>query len=313
MNKQMQERLHKKLKHDLGPVVSQALDDPSVVEIIKNSDGSLWVEKMGRPIEHVSSMSPSEAESIVNTVASALGTTVTESKPYVECELPLNNSRFTGAIRPLVKQPIFSIRKKALRVFSLQEYVESGIVSKNQSNKLVEAVRDRKNILIVGGTGTGKTTFANALIKEIQAVSPNDRVVIIEDTQELQSSVVNTEYLKRTDSIDMDGCVRLTMRLRPDRVIVGEVRGGEALSLLKVWNTGHPGGLATIHADDAMGGLIRLEQLVAEVSQTPMQSLIASAVGLIVVLQRTSSGRKVSEVCSVEGWDGQAYTLKNII
>jgi type IV secretion system protein VirB11 len=305
--------VREKLLRELGPNIREALADPLVIEVVLNPDGKLWVERLGEEMQVVGAMASSNAESLMATIASSLSTTITRERPVLEGELPTDGSRFEGMIPPVVVRPSFAIRKKASRVFSLAEYVRKGIMTEAQRLGIVEAVKSRRNILVVGGTGTGKTTLLNAIILVISEVSPEHRVVIIEDTVELQCSSKNVVQLRTSDTVTMQGLLRVTMRLRPDRILVGEVRGAEALALLKAWNTGHPGGLATVHANDASSGLLRIKQLIEEGLQGGKADpeVIAEAVGLVVVIQKTSvaPGRRVSEMVRVEGYESGAYVL----
>jgi type IV secretion system protein VirB11 len=308
-----QARVREKLLRELGPNIREALADPLVIEVVLNPDGKLWVERLGEEMQVVGAMASSNAESLMATIASSLSTTITRERPVLEGELPTDGSRFEGMIPPVVVRPSFAIRKKASRVFPLAEYVRKGIMTEAQRLGVIEAVKSRRNILVVGGTGTGKTTLLNAIILVISEVSPEHRVVIIEDTVELQCSSKNVVQLRTSDTVTMQGLLRVTMRLRPDRILVGEVRGAEALALLKAWNTGHPGGLATVHANDASSGLLRIKQLIEEGLQGGKADpeVIAEAVGLVVVIQKTSvaPGRRVSEMVRVEGYESGAYVL----
>ena len=301
-------RLQRGLTHCLGDMVVTALNDPEVVEVIVNSDGRIWIDRVGRSMECAGHMEESEVARVVSLVASDLDQIVDRDHPYVEGELPLDGSRFTGIMPPAAARAAFSIRKKAGKVFSLQDYVAAAILKPAHADVIRGAVEGRQNILVVGGTGSGKTTLVNAILQEIAHACPNDRLVIIEDTSELQCSSSNYESLHTSAAMSIQALVRLTMRLRPDRIIVGEVRGGEALDLLKSWNTGHPGGVCTVHANSARGGLLRLEQLVAEASTSPMPVLIGEAVDLALFIKRTRSARSVSEIAAVSGFDPQTHT-----
>ncbi|KGK65902.1 conjugal transfer protein TrbB [Xanthomonas citri pv. fuscans] len=305
-------RIAEKLRRELGPQVCALLDDTKVIEIMLNPDGSLWCEWLGQPMERVGTMPKAQAESLMGTVASSLRTHITAANPILECELPLDGSRFEALLPPIVSGPTFTIRKKASIVFTLANYVKSGIMTETQCEAIKAAVRERRNILVVGGTGTGKTTLTNAIIAEIDAVTPEHRIVIIEDTRELQCSSPNVVPLRAVDHVDMTRLLKATMRLRPDRILVGEARDGSALALLKAWNTGHPGGAATVHANSANAGLIRMEQLVAEATAAPMQALIAEAVDLIIAIEKTATGRRIKEVVTVSGHDGTNYITQPV-
>jgi type IV secretion system protein VirB11 len=245
-------------------------------------------------------------------VATGLDTSISSDSPIVEGELPLDGSRLEGVIPPLVASPTFAIRKKAISVYTLDDYVKNAIMTSVQRDYIIQAVEDRKNILIAGSTGSGKTTFANAILAEISKQAGDEqRIVLIEDTVELQCTAPNTVPLRTSKRVTMQDLLKVTMRMRPDRIVVGEVRGGEALTLLKAWNTGHPGGIATLHANDAEAALIRLEQLVSEATPAPQQHLIVEAVNVVVFIGKTPTGRKIKEVVEVSGRATDNYIFRN--
>ena len=295
-------RLLANLEHNLGPVVVAALNDPEVIEIILNSDGKLWIERLGQHMEVAGHMDAAQGRLVISLVASSLETVVTAQKPIVEGELPLDGSRFEGSLPPICPAPTFAIRKKASKVFPLKSYADKGIMPAHLLDVFYSALQARENILVVGGTGSGKTTFVNALIRALSEVCANDRLVILEDTMELQSLSANTQFYRTSEEVDMTRLLRMTMRMRPDRILIGEVRDGAALALLKAWNTGHPGGIATVHANSAEEGLYRLEELIAEATQAPKQRLIGHAVDLVVHIERAPGvGRRLAEVLRVGG------------
>ena len=305
-----QERLIIKIKRELGSVCLKAIENPNVIEIMLNSDGTLWIEELGEPIKQVGTVEESKAKALLGTIASYLNTTITVENPILECELPIDGSRFSGLFPPVVSRPTFTIRKKASKIFTLEEYYHQKILTKESYLLIKEAIyspnnreQPKKNILIVGGTGSGKTTLANAIIDGIVKQTPDDRVVIIEDTAEIQCAAKNNVILRTSKEISMLALLKATMRLRPDRILVGEVRGAEALDLLKSWNTGHSGGIATVHANSARAGLIRLEQLIAEATHAPMQQLISEAINIVIFITKTSKGRRVKEIIEVIGYD----------
>lgn len=311
---QKQERLLRKLRGQLGQIVLDALEDPLVIEIMLNPDGSLWIERHGEGMRKAGTMSAPNAESLMGTIADSLDTVVTRDKPVLEGELPLDGSRFEGLLPPVVSRPTFTIRKKASVIFTLDQYVEQGIMTPAQCTVIQNAIVNKSNILVVGGTGSGKTTLTNGIIEGISQACPDDRLVIIEDTSEIQCSADNTVILRASIEVDMLRLLRATMRLRPDRILVGEVRGGEALALLKAWNTGHPGGIATIHANNARAGLVRLEQLIAETGAVNnMAPLIGEAVDLVIAIEKSKGGRRIKEIIEVKGVDAQGNYLINLI
>ena len=303
-------RISEKIKRELGGNIRRLLDDPAVIEIMLNPSGELWVERLGQPMELIGHMDASQAESLIDSVASNIDETITAMNPILECELPLDGSRFEALLPPVVSGPTFTIRKKAIMVFTLQNYVEQGIMTPPQREAIENAVRARDDILIVGGTGTGKTTLTNAVIRYMVDSCPDDRLAILEDTRELQCAARNAVQMRSVEQADMTRLLKATMRLRPDRILVGEVRDGAALALLKAWNTGHPGGVATLHANNAAAGLIRMEQQVAEATHAPMQPLIAEAVDLIVSIEKCAGSRRIGEVFRVVGHDGREYVTQ---
>jgi len=291
------------LRTALGAAIVGWLDDPEIVEIMLNPDGRLWVDRLGTGLAETGvSVSPADGERIIRVVAHHVGSEVHAGSPRVSAELPETGERFEGLLPPVVVGPTFAIRKPAVAVFTLDDYVASGIVSRSQCVALRSAVAGRDNILVAGGTGTGKTTLTNALLAEI--AGSTDRVVLIEDTRELQCTAPNLVAMRTKEgTASLNELVRSSLRLRPDRIPIGEVRGAEALDLLKAWGTGHPGGFGTIHAGSALGALRRLEQLIQEAVVTVPRPLIAETIGLIAVLVREGGGRRLAELARVQGLD----------
>ena len=298
------------LRRNMGADLLAHLENPGVVEIMLNEDGSLWIDVIGEGMWKAGEMDEIRSLAIVNSVAALLGQVVTQASAILECELPVDGSRFEALIPPLAKRPIFTIRKKALLIFTLDDYVSKGIINPGQKLMLEQAIRNRENILVAGGTGTGKTTLANAILHSIGELDADHRIVIIEDTQELQCSAPNKVFLRTSENTDMTRLLRATMRLRPDRIVVGEVRDGSALALLKAWNTGHPGGVGTVHANSAQAALVRIGQLIQEAGVPPNPELIAEAVNVVVSIKRTATGRIVDEIVRVKGYEGGKFIIE---
>lgn len=289
------------LRTALGTAIAAWLDDPEIVEVMLNPDGRLWVDRLGTGLADTGeTVSAADGERIIRLVAHHVGSEVHGRSPRVSAELPESGERFEGLLPPVVTAPAFAIRKPAVAVFTLDDYVSSRIISPAQCASLRAGVVGRENILVAGGTGTGKTTLTNALLAEISATS--DRIVLIEDTRELQCTAPNLVAMRTKEGVaTLSDLVRSSLRLRPDRIPIGEVRGAEALDLLKAWGTGHPGGFGTIHAGTAIGALRRLEQLIQEAVTTVPRPLIAETIGLIAVLVRDGTGRRLAELARVEG------------
>ena len=298
------------LRTALGGEIAAWLEDPSVIEVMLNPDGRLWIDRLGEGLGATErTMSAADGERIVRLVAHHVGAEVHGGAPRVSAELPEGGERFEGLLPPVVAAPSFAIRKPAVAVFTLDDYVAAGIIASRQADALAAAVAARRNILVAGGTSTGKTTLTNALLVEV--ASSTDRVVLIEDTRELQCAAPNLVSLRTKDGVaSLSDLVRSALRLRPDRIPIGEVRGAEALDLLKAWGTGHPGGIGTIHAGTALGTLRRLEQLIQESVVTVPRALIAETIDVIAVLVRDGTGRRLAELAEVRPLDARGnYVL----
>src|SRR6478752_6093362 len=289
------------LRTALGPSIAAWLEDAGIVEVMLNPDGRLWVDRLsGGMTDTGERLAAADGERIVRLVAHHVGAEVHADRPRVSAELPETGERFEGLLPPVVTAPAFAIRKPAIAVFTLEDYVAVGTMAEVQAETLRKAVIERRNILVAGGTSTGKTTLANALLAEVAKTS--DRVVLIEDTRELQCRAPNLVALRTKDGVaSLSDLVRSSLRLRPDRIPIGEVRGGEALDLLKAWGTGHPGGIGTIHAGTALGALHRLEQLIQEAVLTVPRALIAETIDIIAVLSGRGTDRRLAELAGVTG------------
>ena len=289
------------LRTALGPRIAGWLADPGIVEVMLNPDGRLWIDRLKEGIADTGELlSAADGERIVRLVAHHVGAEIHSGSPRVSAELPETGERFEGLIPPVVQAPCFAIRKPAVAVFTLDDYAAAGIMTNAQASALRTAVDTRRNVLVAGGTSTGKTTLVNALLAEV--ARSGDRVVLIEDTRELQCAAPNLVALRTKDGVaSLSELVRSSLRLRPDRIPIGEVRGAEALDLLKAWGTGHPGGVGTIHAGTAIGALRRLEQLIQEAVVTVPRPLIAETINLVAVLSGRGAERRLSELAAVTG------------
>lgn len=308
------------LRTAMGPAIAEALADPRVIEIMVNPDGALRLDRLGEGRTDTEvRMEAAQVERIIRLVASHARAEVHGGAPIVSAELPPSiegraGERFEGVLPPVSIAPCFSIRKPAERLYSLDDYVTDGIMTQAVADRLKVCVTQRYNILVAGGTSSGKTTLANALLAEMAWAS--ERVILIEDTRELQSPAADTVALRtRPGIVTMADLVRSTLRLRPDRIIVGEVRGPEALDMLKAWNTGHPGGIATVHANSAMSALYRIEGLVQEAVVTVPRRLIAEAIDIIVFISGRGLQRRIASIARVAGLDPDtgSYGLADLL
>jgi type IV secretion system protein VirB11 len=303
-----------KLERDLGPIIMAALADPKTVEIMLNSDGKLWQERLGEKMQQIGTLSASRSESIIKTLAGFHGKEITKGRPLLECELPIDGSRFAGQFPPIVPSPAFAIRKKAIAIFTLDQYVAAGIMTSAQLVVIEAAVKNHRNILVTGSTGSGKTTLVNAIINRMVVIDPSERIVIIEDTGEIQCAADNFVQYHTTLDISMTLLLRTSLRMRPDRLLVGEVRGPEALDLLMAWNTGHEGGAATLHANHARAGLVRMAQLISMHPDAPkhIEPLISEAVQLVIHIARSQDGRRVEEIVEIQGYEDGHYHTQTV-
>ena len=302
------------LRTAMGPAIAAALADPAVIEVMVNPDGILRLDRLGEGrVETGEKLGPAEVERIIRLVASHIRVEAHAGNPIVSAELPDTAERFEGILPPVATSPCFSIRKPAVKIYTLDDYVEDRILPPTLAELLKKAITERANLLIAGGTSSGKTTFANALLAEVAKL--DERVILIEDTRELQCAALDCVALRtKMGVVTMADLVRSTLRLRPDRIIVGEVRGAEALDMLKAWNTGHPGGIATVHANSARAALYRLEQLIQESVVTVPRRLIAEAIDLVVFIRGRGTARRIEAIAEVIGLDADGdYAVSELV
>lgn len=307
------------LANSMGREIVGYMHDDNINEVALNTDQRLWIDTADRGWEDTGLIiPPPQAKRIIYGVAALSGTTIDiENKPYLETEIKASylfgKARFQGELPSIVDFPSFNIRKHSSRVLDLDDYVRQGTMSAHQRDVIIQAVKNHWNIIAAGGTSSGKTTLLNAVLAEVSKTG--DRIVIIEDTGELQCTAPNHVNLKtQRPMIDMDTLLRITLRKSPRRIVVGEVRGKEALSLLKAWNTGHDGGCATVHSDSAEETLYRLEQMIAEVSVNPQPAMIGRSVDMIIYIKKEGIKRRIDEIIHVKGYDKvtQEYQIEHI-
>ena len=293
------------------------LQDENVFEVYINPDGKVWTDSFrGREYTNVK-MTATQVKQIILNVAALTDQLVTDEKPALDAEIPKNNyfdkCRFEGNLPGIVLSPTLNIRKHPKKIFTLEDYVKQEILSEKQQEIIVKAIHEKKNIIAAGGTKSGKTTLLNALLAEISKL--NDRVILIEDTPELQCTAADCVSMRTMRTFTMSDCLRSVLRMTPDRIVVGEVRGGEALALLDAWSTGHGGGCSTVHSNSAKDTLLRLENMTARVSQNPQQATIGQAINMIIYLKYLGNRRIVEDIIEVNGYDAvrKEYILKKLI
>lgn len=298
------------IKKTLGHIFLERLEDPNVIEIMCNSDGSLWIDELGKGMSKIGYINTYNVRAAINIIASMLKITATRETPIIEGEFPLDNSRFAAQLPPVVANPTFALRKKASLVFSLENYVEKAIMTEHQKEIIKEAIREHKNIIIVGGTSSGKTTLTNACIDYMSSIAGEERIIIIEDTGEIQCNAKNSILYHTSVHTSITDLLKTTLRMRPDRIIIGEVRDHTALDMLDAWSTGHPGGISTLHANNALQALDRIEGLVSRHNNAPddIKSVIGNAVDFIINIRKTGTVRRVEEILELEGYDKSKNT-----
>ncbi|MCL4765402.1 MAG: P-type conjugative transfer ATPase TrbB [Hyphomicrobiaceae bacterium] len=310
-SQEAQGRRRQMLRTAFGPAIAAALADPTVIEVMVNPDGRLWIDRasIGRQ-DSGEQIGSAEVERIIRLVAAHVHREVHAGAPIVSAELPETGERFEGIMPPVAPAPCFAVRKPADLLYRLADYVTARIMTSLQAEALATAIRERHNILVVGGTSSGKTTLVNALLAEV--ADCDERVVILEDTRELKCAAIDCVALRTKPGVaSLADLVRSTLRLRPDRIVVGEVRGPEALDMLKAWNTGHPGGITTVHANSAEAGLYRLEQLVQEAVVTVPRDLILEAIDVIAFLAGRGPDRRLAALVELTGLDDSGdYQLR---
>ncbi len=314
MNQEQEQKIIGLLEVAFGKQLWRLMKDNRLTELMANPDGRIWLDMIGKGLlETGVVLDESARQRIISIVAGAEGRICNSDNPTLAAILPYFGARFQGFVSPVVPGASFSIRLKSKRVFSLDEYVTDNILSLVHCHRIKRVVAERGNILIVGGTGSGKTTLANAVLNEISQTG--HRIVTIEDAAELQCTAPNTLQLFVNDDVGFDwrSAVKVSLRARPDRIVVGEVRDSSALDLLKAWNTGHNGGCATIHANGAIQGLSRMESLIEEAVPNAPKELIGEAIDLIVHITRSNKGRVIDQMVAVNGFDkvsGEYLTTK---
>lgn len=311
----------------LGSDITNLLNDPTINEVYVNQDGQLRVESIYGREELPIVLSEEKIKSICASLAGYNDEIIDESHPMLGVQLTTLSLRAQLMYPPIVTKPTFFLRKKPIRIYTLDEYVEQGILSKDHQVFITNAIEEHKNILVIGATGSGKTTFLNAIIHEISKQNPKERILILEDTPELQCASKDVQRLQLPSNKKLDASMQdlvfVSLRLSPERIIVGEVRDQSAYDMLKAWNTGHSGGVSTIHANSTEDALNRLELLAKESNQVSadpkdVRSIIGNTIDIIISIQKIrreeDTIRLVDDVLLIEGYDHHtdSYITKHI-
>ena len=294
----------------LQPITQYLLDD-GITEIMVNKKGIVIIEKENVLQETETYLTCMQIESIIRVIASSNNIYVNTQNPSFSANLCPYKFRFQGIIPPASESPIFCIRKKNKYDMSLDDLAVLNTINDKQKQYLKENLALKKNILVAGGTGSGKTTLVNALLSD--GILEEERIVVIEDTPELYCNSANGFRLLTSKDYSYTNAIKDVLRMRPDRIIIGELRDSAALDLLKAWNTGHSGGLSTLHANSAIAALERLAQLIEEKIEEAPRTLIAEAVDICIYVGRKQSIRKVFEIKEVIKYSNQSFITKEVI
>ena len=312
-----------------GVEIAELLQRDDIMEIYVNDDGFLRYKSLTEGKRKTElKLEPEKVRAIIELITGQAHKVVNGDIPSVSTEITGYGCRFQGELPPIVRFPQFNIRKKATRIFTFADYVADGELEPFHRDYLEKAIKERKNILVVGGTGTGKTTFLNAVLEAIARISPDHRIISLEDLPELQCPADDYSPMFTMQDAGAGGVrynmTRLLadcMRRSPDRIVIGEVRDGAAYTMLKAWNTGHPGGACTVHANDAVAGLSRIKSLAQEDpdASNDLKELIGQAIDVVLSIVHTTlpnglEGRRINQVIEVEGYDSisDKYIFKDI-
>lgn len=306
-------RLDGIIRRHLGDTILEALKNPDIEEVQVNPDMVIHLVSATRGILVTDErLQTAGVETFLNTVATLNKMHIAPADPSLAAVLPssLGNCRLQGFLPPITTGPAFVLRKPPGRLIPLAEYVHQGSLSEKGRQTLTDAIASRANIIIIGATGSGKTTLCNALLGEVVNRFPKERVLLLEDTREIHLEHSNCLRLQTTDTVSMRALVRYSLRSAPHRIIVGEVRDQAARDLLDAWITGHPGGCGTVHGEDVQRGLERLADLASEATPgVDQRRKVAQAIQVAVVIAGYGTQRKVRSIHRVKGHNVDEFIL----
>ena len=308
------------LARDLGPEVMALFDDDDVTEVGTNPlSEMIWVDSHSRGKHPTEARLPKPfARSFLNRIADRTHGTITHDLPFIEARLPIarfKGARLAGQVEPIVPGPAFTIRIPPREPLDMRVYLEQGAMTETQFDAIKQAVVDRLNIFVVGGTNSGKTTLAMAILLEVARLTPDHRVVTIEDTPELQvrSWSWNPLYVHPTSGIEYGELLKIALRMSPDRIVVGESRGGSIVQLFDALLSGHPGGISTFHADTVQQGFLRMLNYARRDSDTDShRHTIGDAIDLMIVLRKEGALRRITEMVYVRGFDEATQQYRTV-
>lgn len=322
---ELTERRRRALHNALGADIAGALQDPDITDVLVNADGRLRLGTLSRGrVTTGVSLEPQAIEAMLKRIAGELGQELDASRPRLQGVIPHDGSRIQGAIPPLVPAPCFAIRKHHSGIFPLSDYLH-GDEGDAYRTALDAALRERLNILIAGATGSAKTSFLNSVLQRLVELDGGDqRLYIAEDTREIRSPLTDTVQIQTGAGVTLTQVLKDGLRFWPDRIVVGEVRGPEyagdgqarvhpAFEMIEAFNTGHRGGLCTLHANSARDALARLEQLLRRAGEPAAvaRELVAANIDLVVFIRRVGSAAwSVTEVLRVVDCVDGAYVLQ---
>jgi P-type conjugative transfer ATPase TrbB len=306
-----EQRIIEKLMRDMSELTTY-LHDEDVNEVMLNSNSQLWIDSTAKGMFFAGFMENARAQSIIYGVAGLMGSVISTKEPLLEVELPnaggLKGERFTAQLPPVVARPSFTIRKKSTRIYTLADYIATGRLLPSEGKIIKDWIHTRKNIIVAGSPGSGKTTFINALIQEAVASNPCERFILLEDVCELQCAGDNQLSFFTSSTVSMSDLLYTALRSRPDRILVGEVRGPEAHDMLKAWNTGCSGGIGTLHANGTQEAIQRVIDLSMEggLHHPPLSLIRQTLNAIIFVTRQGSKSGFISDLAEVVGYrDGQ--------
>ncbi len=316
MERSEQSRAIEKLVRDLAPLMPY-LADKAVIEVMRNPNQEVWIDSLSEGRKVVGVLETKRATAIIYNVAGLMNRVISSDHPFLEADFPeergLFGERFNAQMPPVVLGPAFNIRKKARKVFSLDDYVDTGRITQGRAARIKAWIKARKNIVVAGRPNSGKTTVTNALIHEVTRLDPNERLIILEDVPELQCAGRNVLRCLSQPRVPMSRLLLSSLRASPDRILVGELRGVEAYDMLQAWNVGCSGGIGTLHANGVEATLQRIMDLCHQGGQSAPISLMLQTIDAILYVERIGNqGGVISDLALVKGYERGQFIVEKV-